>query len=216
MKRVYFDTEFTGLKKNTELISIGCVARVGSDLKHFYAEIKDTNIGKLDDWIKANIIKNCLFLGKSYEDVADMKHKLDKLDNFTYVYGNFSDVSKELNDWIEKIATSDLKSHNDGQIEFVSDVSSYDFVLLVDLLTNRKTALDLPEYITSDCYNINQVIADQLFNTDLDDAFRLTREKYITKFDEEMFILKDKIPNAKHNALWYAYVIGKIGDRYGL
>jgi len=36
--KIYFDTEFTGLHKNTTLISIGCVAENG---KTFYAELTD-------------------------------------------------------------------------------------------------------------------------------------------------------------------------------
>ena len=212
MRRIYFDTEFTGLKKDTDLISIGCVTRTNNGLKHFYAEIKDISIGKLDKWIKDNVIKNCLFLGKNKID-----NKKFILQNFEYCFDTFNEVSTSLNKWIEEIAISDLKNGGDGQIEFVSDVSSYDFVLLIDLLTNHKSALDLPNYITSDCYNINQLIADKLFDkSDLGDAFDITREEYLSERDKEEFILNKILGDAKHNALWDAYVISKIGERYGL
>ena len=126
-------------------------------------------------------------------------------------------LSKINLDNIEEIANYDLKNGGDGQIEFVSDVSSYDFVLLIDLLTNHKSALDLPNYITSDCYNINQLIADKLFdNSDLGDAFDITREEYLSERDKEEFILNKILGDAKHNALWDAYVISKIGERYDL
>ena len=212
MRRIYFDTEFTGLKKDTDLISIGCVTRTNNGLKYFYAEIKDISIGKLDKWIQDNVIKNCLFLGKNKID-----NKKFILQDFKYCFDTFSEVSTSLNKLIEEIAISDLKNGGDGQIEFVSDVSSYDFVLLIDLLTNHKLALDLPNYITSDCYNINQLIADKLFDTsDLGDAFDITREEYLSERDKEEFILNKILGDAKHNALWDAYVISKIGERYGL
>ena len=212
MIRIYFDTEFTGLKKDTDLISIGCVTRTNNGLKYFYAEIKDISIGKLDKWIKDNVIKNYLFLGKNKID-----NKKFVLQDFEYCFDTFNEVSTLLNKWIEEIAIYDLKNGGDGQIEFVSDISSYDFVLLIDLLTNHKSALDLPNYITSDCYNINQLIADKLFdNSDLGDAFDITREEYLSERDKEEFILNKILGDAKHNALWDAYVISKIGERYGL
>ena len=212
MRRIYFDTEFTGLKKDTDLISIGCVTRTNNGLKYFYAEIKDISIGKLDKWIKDNVIKNCLFLGKNKID-----NKKFNLQDFEYCFDTFNEVSTLLNKWIEEIAIYDLKNGGDGQIEFVSDISSYDFVLLIDLLTNHKSALDLPNYITSDCYNINQLIADKLFdNSDLGDAFDITREEYLSERDKEEFILNKILGDAKHNALWDAYVMSKIGERYGL
>ena len=38
IQRVFFDTEFTGLRKDTDLISIGCVSNESND---FYAELTD-------------------------------------------------------------------------------------------------------------------------------------------------------------------------------
>lgn len=52
---LYFDTEFTGLHKNTTLISIGIIA---DDGKEFYGEFTDYDESLLDDWIKKNVIAN--------------------------------------------------------------------------------------------------------------------------------------------------------------
>ncbi len=53
MTKIFFDTEFTGLHKNTTLISIGCVADSGET---FYAELTDYDKSQLNDWIKENVI----------------------------------------------------------------------------------------------------------------------------------------------------------------
>jgi hypothetical protein len=52
MENVFFDTEFTGLHKNTTLISIGLVGG-GVD---FYAELNDYDESQVDDWLRDNVI----------------------------------------------------------------------------------------------------------------------------------------------------------------
>lgn len=52
--KVFFDTEFTGLHKNTTLISLGCVDENG---RTFYAEFTDYDKSQVDDWINENVIK---------------------------------------------------------------------------------------------------------------------------------------------------------------
>ena len=52
MERVFFDTEFTGLHKNTTLISIGLVG----DGVDFYAELNDYDESQVDDWLRENVI----------------------------------------------------------------------------------------------------------------------------------------------------------------
>jgi hypothetical protein len=54
--KVYFDTEFSGLKQDTTLISIGLVSDCG---KEFYAELSDYDRSQCDDWINNNVINNC-------------------------------------------------------------------------------------------------------------------------------------------------------------
>ena len=48
--KLFFDTEFTGLHKNTTLISIGIISEDG---KTFYAELNDYDINQIsdDNWI---------------------------------------------------------------------------------------------------------------------------------------------------------------------
>jgi uncharacterized protein YprB with RNaseH-like and TPR domain len=54
---LFFDTEFTGLHKDTTLISIGCVLDNGNK---FYAETTDYDINQVDDWIEKNVIANLI------------------------------------------------------------------------------------------------------------------------------------------------------------
>ena len=44
--KIFFDTEFTGLHKGTELISIGMVDEVG---RTFYAEFNDYDKNQIED-----------------------------------------------------------------------------------------------------------------------------------------------------------------------
>ena len=56
--KVFFDCEFTGLHKNTTLVSIGLISEHGQT---FYAELNDYDKSQLDDWLKSNVIKNLFF-----------------------------------------------------------------------------------------------------------------------------------------------------------
>lgn len=56
--KVFFDTEFTGLHKDTTLISIGAISEDG---RTFYAELNDYDESQVDDWIRENVINNLQF-----------------------------------------------------------------------------------------------------------------------------------------------------------
>ena len=81
--KVYFDTEFTGLQKDTDLISIGFVSENG---KTFYAEFTDYDESKCDDWIQKNVIDNLILKNHMYVSnvrdfriIEDKKHVKDVL-----------------------------------------------------------------------------------------------------------------------------------------
>ena len=59
--KLFFDTEFTGLHKDTTLISIGIISE---DERTFYAELTDYDKSQVDDWIKENVIDNLLLKDK--------------------------------------------------------------------------------------------------------------------------------------------------------
>ena len=53
--KLFFDTEFTGLRQDTTLISIGVVSEDG---REFYAELTDYNKSHITPWIQENVIDN--------------------------------------------------------------------------------------------------------------------------------------------------------------
>lgn len=175
---IYFDTEFTELSQKGELISIGMTTVDGIT---FYAEINNFNKNKLNKWIIDNVISNLKFNDKETIYYQEGKN--------TFVKGTSERVSQVLKYWLKQF----------GNIQFVSDVSHYDFMFLVELLADN--ALELPETISPYCHDINSDIATFLGISDRD-AFNYTREDLINISNIN---LKDK-----HNSLYDAIVIKEI------
>jgi 3' exoribonuclease, RNase T-like len=111
--KVFFDTEFTGLQKDTSLISIGCVSEDG---KTFYAELTDYNKDQIDEWLQENVIDNLLM--KERDD-----HYYYITDNQVLIKGNKEKVHRHLTGWLSQFK----------QVEIWSDCLSYDWVLFNDL-----------------------------------------------------------------------------------
>lgn len=55
--KLFFDTEFTGLHKDTTLISLGMVDEDG---RTFYAEFNDYDKSQCDEWIQKNVHNSSL------------------------------------------------------------------------------------------------------------------------------------------------------------
>lgn len=153
--KIFFDTEFTGLHKNTTLISIGLIDENG---RTFYAEFSDYDESQCDEWIKENVIKNlklpngvCL----NYDD----EH------TWYNVKGDKLFIKNELNKWLSKY----------DEVELVSDVCHYDMVLFIDIFGG---AFDIPTNINPACHDINQDIANRY---DLSEtwAFDKSREEIL-------------------------------------
>ena len=134
MRTYFFDTEFTGLRKDTTLISIGIVSDTGD---RFYAELTDYDEGMCDEWIEKNVLDHLVLSGN-----AELEESLVADNKTTTVIGSKADVCCELMEWLEMDANFD----SDYAAVFVSDVSHYDMVLLIDLLAGN--AMKLPEFIT--------------------------------------------------------------------
>lgn len=146
--KVFFDTEFTGLHKNTTLISIGLIAE---NEETFYAEFTDYDRSQCDDWIKENVLPNLYCVKEMNKPVPDNYHIGDK----------------------EHIRT--LLSHwfiHFGEVELVSDVCHYDMTLLIDIFGG---AFNIPDCVCPACHDINQDIA-KYYNISMKDAFDKSRE----------------------------------------
>lgn len=75
--KIFFDTEFTGLHKDTTLISIALISENG---KYFYGGLLDYDKDQVDEWIQENVI-NHMFL--------------EKVDGVECCYGNKEEVAKK-------------------------------------------------------------------------------------------------------------------------
>lgn len=111
--RIYFDTEFTGLHQNTNLISIGFVSE---NNKCFYAEFDDYDKNQVTDWVKDNVIDN-LFHTKYDNDYNTPSY---------YHYGNTAHIKGKLKEYFAKF----------DDVEIWSDCLSYDWVLFNTLLAD--------------------------------------------------------------------------------
>lgn len=189
MSLLFFDTEFTGLRKNTTLISLGIVSDNG---KKFYAEFTDYDENQCDELIKNNVVKN-LHLDGMGDGVSDLNEKPSGI----MVRGDKKYIEKELKEWLSQF----------DSIQFVSDVCHYDFVLLIDLITGGGTALDLPDNISAVCHDINSDIA-RYYGISERGAFDFSREE--TMYDVCMGC--NYVEGTKHNALYDAEVIKAIWE----
>lgn len=181
------------MRKDTTLISIGIVSDTGD---RFYAELTDYDEGMCDEWIEKNVLDHLVLSGN-----AELEESLAADNKTTTVIGSKADVCCELMEWLEMDANFD----SDYAAVFVSDVSHYDMVLLIDLLAGN--AMKLPEFITPACHDINQDIATML---DISEkaAFDISREQLLTNRGIDL------PKGQKHNALYDAEVIKAIYEDF--
>ena len=197
--KIFFDTEFTGLHKDTTLISIGLIDENG---RTFYGEFSDYDESKCDNWIRENVIKHLKW------------SKEGPVEDFVNIYANGWEAfgSKEY----IKIVLSEWLSTYDN-VELVSDCCHYDMVLFIDIFGD---AWSIPDAVNPACHDINQDIA-KYFDISEREAFDLSREKFIEKVNLDSLdelnnfdiSEREKIINIegdKHNSLYDAKVIKEI------
>lgn len=197
--KIFFDTEFTGLYKDTILISIGLIDKYG---RTFYGEFSDYDESKCDNWIRENVIKHLKW------------SKEGPVEDFVNIYDNAWEAfgSKE---YIKIVLTEWLSKYNN--VELVSDCCHYDMVLFIDIFGD---AWSIPDVVNPACHDINQDIA-KYFDISEREAFDLSREKIIEKVNIDNQDIanyfdiskREKIINIegdKHNALYDAKVIKEI------
>ena len=127
--KIFFDTEFTGLRQNTSLISIGLITDRSAGERTFYAELHDFDITQIDEWIRENVLKNL-----SYKDKLPFYN--DTMKKHIYMKGNCKSVQEELYKWLKQF---------DCTIDMWSDCLAYDWVLFNELFGG---AIQLPEFIS--------------------------------------------------------------------
>lgn len=148
---VFFDTEFTGLHKDTTLISIGCVTEDG---RTFYAELTDYDKEQLNPWLEENVIANLKFDGHKFSHIDEMGNM--------QICGPKDAVGACLGLWLSRLK----------DVQLISDVCHYDMVLLIDLFGS---AFDIPGCVSPSCHDINQDIA-RYYEVTEKFAFDVSRE----------------------------------------
>jgi len=155
--KIFFDTEFTGLHKDTTLISIGLIAKNGDT---FYAELTDYDKKQVDNWIQENVINNLT------RSIGELHRTADNI-----AYGNKKQVRNALVNWLDSFKT----------IEWVSDVCHYDFVLLIDLAYGHALEMPYGKHCSA-CHDINQDIAEYFGISEIE-AFDKSREEILELFN---------------------------------
>lgn len=180
--KIFFDTEFTGLHKDTTLISIGMVDEGG---RCFYGEFTDYDESQVSDWIEENVLSHLMLKDRGMIERLKNAFKDGGYD-ITMVRGGRAVVFSVLKHWLDKY----------DEIQFVSDVCHYDFVLLIDLFG---TAFDLPKNVCPSCHDINQDIASY-YGVSEYTAFGINRDEIVDEPFLSEFV-------SKHNSLYDALVI---------
>lgn len=128
--RIFFDTEFTGLRQRTTLISIGLISEDG---RTFYAESYDYDARSIDDWLRENVIANLRFNGcGECRPVVDLEHHAMK--------DSYQTIAYDLGTWLAQW----------DRVEMWSDVLAYDWVLFCNLWGGAQEIPDNVYYIPFD------------------------------------------------------------------
>jgi len=127
--KIFFDCEFTGLRKATTLISIGLVS---DDNRAFYGVFNDFDKSQVDDWIEEHVLKN---LNKPFN--------ISGLDLYQ-MEGNKSDIRLSLRFWFKQF----------DRVEIWSDCLAYDWVLFNDIFGH---AFKIPENVFYIPFDISTV-----------------------------------------------------------
>lgn len=111
--QVFFDTEFTGLRQTTTLVSVGLVSLDG---RTFYAEFNDYDVSQVDDWLRAHVMP--------YLQFSDIDMITPPLDLRHYkMKANRRRVTAMLTEWFAQFES----------VELWADSPAYDWVLLGEL-----------------------------------------------------------------------------------
>lgn len=198
--KLFFDTEFTDLKKDCDLISIGVCAYIeglvdddGSpSIPCFYAESMDFAEEKCSDFVRENVLSRLLMAGKFG---AMHEEHMDSHNNRSVImYGVEQDIGMALRDWINQF----MKYNNEGKIEVWSDCLAYDWVLFCDILNPFPN--DIIYYIP---FDLSTLLRREGIDPDI------TRETLAkSQYRDQIAKMEQSLPKgSKHNSLFDAMII---------
>lgn len=161
MKKIFFDSEFTGLHQSSTLISIAFVADTGEE---FYAEFEDYDKTQVNSWLEANILNNLILTTENQS--RDLKR--------IWVKGNKYEIKSAFEIWIEQFKEPNQKN---PIIQIWGDVPHYDWVLFCELFGG---AMKIPKSIQF----MPMDIATMLYLKNMD--ITLDREKLVERKKREL------------------------------
>ena len=123
--KVFLDAEFTGLHRDTTIISLGAVAEDGET---FYRELNDYNDGQADDWIRSNVLPHLNW----QKDSARWSETVSRYQ-----------LMIDLEQWFEQVGAG-------NKIEIWLDAGAYDWMLLCDLWGNAQKVPSIVHYMPRD------------------------------------------------------------------
>ncbi len=140
---IFLDTEFTGLQKNTSLISIGIVDESNNK---FYAEFTDYDKDFIssNNWLKKNVIDKLWINNKSLI-----------LDDVEYYFGDKETIRLKLEKWLSKYK----------EVTIWADCLAYDWVLFCDIFDG---ALNIPSNINYIPMDLATLFKVKGLNPDID------------------------------------------------
>lgn len=128
--KIFFDTEFTGLHKNTTLISIGLITEYGD---MFYGEFTDYDKSQITPWIQENVINNTLLERGGFPEY--------------YYVGDTAFIKKELIGWFNtQYVEAIQREGKDACIQMWSDCLAYDWVLFTELYADYTSGYPVFHY----------------------------------------------------------------------
>jgi len=131
--RVFFDSEFTGIRRDTTLISIGLVAEDGN---MFYAEFTDYDRSQVFDWLQENVINNLWLSNPEKERPAYIGEG-----KLVTCLGDTEQIRQALRQWLSQW----------DWVEMWADIIPFDWVLLCDLLGG---IFQFPPNLSFICYDL--------------------------------------------------------------
>lgn len=207
---IYFDAEFTGLHRNTQLISIGMYSPLSG--AYLYAEFNDFDDSGLDDWLKEHVIGNLWWNDQQeYSHIHELWNYGEKGHKCPMIKGDSASIKSHILEWLKQESVI----YHDRKIQFYADCYAYDWMLLNDLLCEDGKALNLPEFI--DYIPMDLSTAMQMADVDPD----MNREEFVGP--EMLERIKSADPftsidgaDIKHNSLWDAVIayacFSKLGE----
>lgn len=210
--KIFYDAEFTGLHRNTTLISVGLISETGA---YFYGEFTDYDKSQVNDWLQEHVIDNLVLGGddKPFRRVSEpftVPNEVWRHYN-VIIKGISEEVRDELRIWLCNEAHATRNDQPQYQVQFYTDCYAYDWMLLNDLICKDGQAIKLPESVYYIPYDLSTLMQSRGIDPDI------TREEFISEStieDIKRFLKPSNIGlqgagirfDSKHNSLWDAAV----------